>query len=171
MSARRAGIPAGAPVPSGAGAPRTAAELDALYQELILDHYRRPRNRGELPGADAAAALRNPLCGDELGVALALDGDVVREARFAGRGCSLSQASASMMTEIVRGRTRREVRDLDRRFRALVRGEAGAGSDHGLGPLRAFAGVARLPSRHRCALLPWEALERALAGRGIATHR
>ena len=142
----------------------SAAELDALYQELILDHYRRPRNRGELPGADAAAALRNPLCGDEMAVALALDGEIVREARFAGRGCSLSQASASMMTELVRGRTRREVRDLDRRFRALLRGE-GAGVTGELGPLRAFAGVARLPARHRCALLPWEALERALATR------
>jgi nitrogen fixation NifU-like protein len=145
---------------------RSAAEVEALYQELILDHYRRPRNRGELPQADTSAALRNPLCGDELAVALALDGDVVREARFTGRGCSLSQASASMMTELVRGRTRREVRDLDRRFRALVRGDGargGAGGD--LGPLRAFAGVARLPSRHRCALLPWDALERAIAAR------
>jgi nitrogen fixation NifU-like protein len=144
---------------------RSAAEVEALYQELILDHYRRPRNRGELPGADATAALRNPLCGDELAVAVALDGDLVREARFTGRGCSLSQASASMMTELVRGRTRREVRDLDRRFRTLVRGEegrtpSGAGE---LGSLRAFAGIARLPSRHRCVLLPWEALERALA--------
>ena len=169
MSARgadAAGRAAGDAPEIGAGQePRSAAELDALYQELILDHYRRPRNRGELPGATAAAALRNPLCGDELGVALQLDGDVVREARFAGHGCSLSQASASMMTEMVRGRTRREVRDLDRRFRALVRGEAAPGVAAGLGPLRAFAGVARLPSRHRCALLPWEALERALAGR------
>ena len=171
MSARGARLPDGVPGPGAAEARRSAAELDALYQELILDHYRRPRNRGELAGADAAAALRNPLCGDELGVALALDGDVVREARFAGHGCSLSQASASMMTELVRGRTRREVRDLDRRFRALVRGDAAAREDAGLGPLRAFAGVARLPSRHRCALLPWEALERALAGRGDAAHR
>jgi nitrogen fixation NifU-like protein len=152
--------------------PRSAAEVEALYQELILDHYRRPRNRGELPHADAAAALRNPLCGDELAVALALDGDVVREARFAGRGCSLSQASASMMTELVQGRTRREVRELDRRFRALVRGEGGGehGGDGALGPLRAFAGVARLPSRHRCALLPWDALERALASRSDAAR-
>ena len=144
---------------------RSAAEVEALYQELILDHYRRPRNRGELPGADATAALRNPLCGDELAVAVALDGDIVREARFTGRGCSLSQASASMMTELVRGRTRREVRDLDRRFRALVLGEEGRapGGTGELGSLRAFAGVARLPSRHRCVLLPWEALERALA--------
>ena len=146
-------------------APRTAAELDALYQELILDHYRRPRNRGELPGADAAAALRNPLCGDELGVAVALDGETVREARFTGRGCSLSQASASMMTGLVRGRTRREVRDLERRVRALVRGEPAAADDPSLGDLRAFAGGARLPSRPRCVLLPWEALERALAAR------
>ncbi len=144
---------------------RSTAEVEALYQELILDHYRRPRNRGELPGADASAAMRNPLCGDELAVAVALDGDVVREVRFTGRGCSLSQASASMMTELVRGRTRREVRDLDRRFRALVRGEEARvpAPAEELGPLRAFAGVARLPSRHRCVLLPWEALERALA--------
>jgi nitrogen fixation protein NifU and related proteins len=150
----------------------SAAEVEALYQELILDHYRRPRNRGELPHPDAAAALRNPLCGDELAIALALDGDVVREARFAGRGCSLSQASASMMTELVRGRTRREVRDLDRRFRALVRGDRGSEDveQGALGPLRAFAGVARLPSRHRCALLPWDALERALASRPDGTR-
>ena len=147
-------------------APTDPAALGALYQELILDHYRRPRNKGELADADAHAALKNPLCGDEIEVQLSLDGDRVREIRFAGRGCSISQASASMMTQLARGRTAAELAVLTDRFAALLRGDATAAADEALGDLRALSGVSRFPSRHRCATLAWDAMRRALAASG-----
>lgn len=141
---------------------KSEAQLAAIYQELILDHYRRPRNKGALEAADVAAERRNPLCGDEIVLQLAFDGDVVREARFTGRGCSISQASASMLTQALRGRTRAEAAALLRRFTALVHGDAEAGSDASLGELRALQGVARFPARIRCATLAWSALDEAL---------
>lgn len=136
------------------------AELQAAYQELILEHYRRPRNRGPLVGADATARVHNPLCGDEIAIAVTLDGDRIREARFEGRGCSIAQASASMLTELVRGKTRAEVAELRRRLRAMVTGGA---VDDALGPLVAFSGVARLPARVSCVLMAWDAAAEALA--------
>ena len=141
---------------------KTEAQLAAIYQELILDHYRRPRNKGALETADAAAERRNPLCGDEIVLQLAFEADVVREARFTGRGCSISQASASMLTQALRGRTRAEAEALVRRFTALVHGDAEAGQDETLGELRALQGVARFPARIRCATLAWSALDEAL---------
>ena len=143
---------------------RTEAQLAAIYQELILDHYRRPRNKGALEAPDASAERRNPLCGDEIVLQLAFDGDVVREARFTGRGCSISQASASMLTQALRGRTRAEADALLRRFTALVHGDAAAQRDESLGELRALQGVARFPARIRCATLAWSALDEALRG-------
>lgn len=143
---------------------KTEAQLAAIYQELILDHYRRPRNKGALAAPDAAAERRNPLCGDEIVLELAFDGDVVREARFTGRGCSISQASASMLTQAVRGKPRAEVEALLRRFTALVHGDAEAARDASLGELRALQGVARFPARIRCATLAWSALDEALRG-------
>ncbi len=141
---------------------KTEAQLGAIYQELILDHYRRPRNKGTLEAADVEAERRNPLCGDEIVLQLAFDGDLVREARFTGRGCSISQASASMLTQALRGRTRAEAEGLVRRFTALVHGDADAGRDESLGELRALQGVARFPARIRCATLAWSALDEAL---------
>ena len=142
----------------------TDAQLTAIYQELILDHYRRPRNKGALEGADARAERRNPLCGDEITLEVAFEGDVVREVRFGGRGCSISQASASMLTQALRGRTRAEAETLVRRFSALVHGDAAAAGDEGLGELRALQGVARVPARIRCATLAWSALDEVLRG-------
>jgi nitrogen fixation NifU-like protein len=138
------------------------AQLAAIYQELILDHYRRPRNKGALADADVTAARTNPLCGDEIAIALAFDGDVVREARFTGRGCSISQASASMLTGAIVGCTRAEAESLVRRFTALVHGDADAAADASLGELRALQGVSRFPARIRCATLVWSALDEAL---------
>ena len=142
------------------------ARSEALYQELILDHYRSPRNRGELPGADVTIAHRNPLCGDELTVSLALDGERVREARFMGRGCAISQAAASMLTGALRGLTIVEARALLARYAAMFTSDASAAAsaadDPTLGELRALSGVARLPARIRCALLPSDAFTRAL---------
>ena len=136
------------------------ARLSALYQEVILDHYRRPRNKGMLPAPTASASLRNPLCGDEVDVQVEMRDGRVADVKFAGRGCSISQASASMMTELVKGHTPEEVRALGERFAAMIRGE---GADQVLGQARALSGVSRFPTRVRCAMIAWEAIARAVA--------
>jgi nitrogen fixation NifU-like protein len=144
--------------------PKTAAEIAALYQELILDHYRRPRNKGTLENADANVEMKNPLCGDEIALHVAFDGDAVSDLKFSGRGCSISQASASMMTQLVKGKGREEIETIRNQFRDLMLGVS-AGDDGTLGSLRALSGVARFPARIKCALLAWNALESALAAK------
>src|SRR5919108_2131976 len=99
-----------------------SAELSALYQEMILDHYRRPRNKGTLENADASVEMKNPLCGDEIGLQVSFDGDLIRDVKFSGRGCSISQASASMMTQLLKGKTRSEIDSIRTRFRDLMLG-------------------------------------------------
>ena len=145
--------------------PRSAAEIGSLYQELILDHYRRPRNKGTLEKADASAEVKNPLCGDEIGLQVAFDGDCVCDLKFSGRGCSISLASASMMTQLVKGKSTEEIDAIRKQFRDLMLGNAAAADDPQLGPLLALSGVARFPARVKCALLAWNALESALAER------
>lgn len=142
-----------------------SAQISALYQEMILDHYRRPRNKGELPHAAEAVLMKNPLCGDEIGVQVQFDGDKVSDVAFSGRGCSISQASASMMTQLVKGRPVVEVEGLRARFREMVMGDAEAAGDACLGSARALGGVSKFPARVKCALLAWNALESALANR------
>ena len=144
--------------------PRTSAEIGALYQEMILDHYRRPRNKGTLEKPDASVEMKNPLCGDEITLQVAFDGDSVCDLRFSGRGCSISQASASMMTQLVKGKSPEEIEAIRTQFRDLMLGNASADESQ-LGSLRALSGVARFPARVKCALLAWNALERALAER------
>jgi nitrogen fixation NifU-like protein len=142
-----------------------SAELSALYQEMILDHYRRPRNKGTMENADASVEMKNPLCGDEIGLQVAFDGDQISDVKFSGRGCSISQASASMMTQLLKGKTRDEIEGIRNHFRDLMLGTGVTTED--LGPLRSLAGVARFPARVKCALLAWNALESALsASRG-----
>jgi nitrogen fixation NifU-like protein len=151
--------------------PAPDARTEALYQELILDHHRRPRNRGELADATARASVRNPLCGDEVAMAVAVRGGVVREARFTGQGCAISRAAASLLTEAVRGRAAAEAAALVRDYAAMV-GDPRAPAAERLGQLGALRGVARVPGRVRCALLPAEALARALeAPAGGETRR
>jgi nitrogen fixation protein NifU and related proteins len=145
--------------------PKSSAEIAALYQELILDHYRRPRNKGTLEKADASVEMKNPLCGDEIALQVAFDGDSVQDLRFSGRGCSISQASASMMTQLVKGKSAKEIGAIRKQFRDLMLGNAATGDDTQLGSLRALSGVARFPARVKCALLAWNALESALADR------
>ena len=145
--------------------PRSSAEVAALYQEMILDHYRRPRNKGTLERADASVEVKNPLCGDEIGLQVAFDGNSVCDLRFSGRGCSISQASASMMTQLVKGKSTEEIGAIRKQFRDLMLGNAPAADDTQLGSLRALSGVARFPARVKCALLAWNALESALAER------
>lgn len=151
----------GAARPEGAG--RSDAQLSALYQEIILDHYRRPRNKGAVEAPDEHVQIRNPLCGDEVELSVKFDGDTVADVKFAGRGCSISQASASMMTQAVKGRSRAEAAALFQQFHRLVHGQVPA--DKQLGELRAMAGVSRFPARMRCALLAWGALNEVLARR------
>jgi len=143
-----------------------SARIGALYQELILDHYRKPRNKGELPDADASIPMKNPLCGDEITLHVRFGNDSIDDVMFSGRGCSISQASASMMTQLVKGKAFDEVETLRHRFREMVMGNEAAADDASLGSLRALSGVARFPARVKCALLAWNALEGALETRG-----
>jgi len=146
------------------------AQLSALYQELILDHYRRPRNRGTLDPADETVAMKNPICGDEITLTMSFDGDRLAEVKFAGAGCSISQASASMMTQLVRGKSVTETERLIERLGEMLKGDAAAAADERLGDLRALSGVARLPVRFKCATLAWTALQRALVERRRLSH-
>jgi nitrogen fixation NifU-like protein len=150
----------------GRGAAGRDARLEAVYQELLLDHYRRPRNKGRLEGAHVAIPMRNPLCGDEIELHLVVEDGLVRDVRFTGQGCSISQATASMMTQLVKGKTVAEAEALRERFRQMMFGDPEAARDAALGELRALAGVARLPVRVKCALLAWNALEEGLKERG-----
>jgi nitrogen fixation protein NifU and related proteins len=135
--------------------------LGELYQEVILDHYRKPRNFGDLPGAERSAEGHNPLCGDRVTVQVKMKGDAIDDARFQGKGCALSTASASMMTEAVRGKTRAEADRLFEKFHALV---TGGGNGDDLGKLAAFGGVSEFPLRVKCASLAWHTLKAALDG-------
>jgi nitrogen fixation NifU-like protein len=145
--------------------PDNSAEIAALYQELILDHYRKPRNKGKLENADATIEMRNPLCGDEVDLQVVYAGDSIGDLKFSGRGCSISQASASMMTQIVKGKTRAEIDAIRTKFRDLIMGDLAAADDKSLGSLRALSGVSKFPARVKCALLAWNALETALENR------
>ena len=137
--------------------------LSNLYQELLLDHYRRPRNRGKLPNYDVCIEKKNPLCGDEITLQIDFEGDTVANVGFTGQGCAISQASASMMTQLLKGRSRAEVEALARRVTEMLHGDDAAARDAALGDLRALAGVSRLPVRLKCAMLAWGALAEALA--------
>lgn len=141
---------------------RPEPRLAALYQELILDHYRRPRNKGVLEQPTHTIALNNPLCGDEIDLQLRMEGDVIKDVRFIGRGCSISQAAASMMTQIVKEKSLVDALALADRMSAMMRGDESAAKDKALGDLRALAGVAKFPVRVKCALLPWNALRDAV---------
>ena len=139
------------------------AGLSDLYQSLILEHNAKPRNFHAMADADRTADGRNPLCGDELTVWLRMDGDVIADASFIGKGCAISKASASLMTVAVQGKTKAEVEVLFDRFHEMVTGKAiPADRDPQLGRLAAFAGVSRYPVRVKCASLSWHAMRSAL---------
>jgi nitrogen fixation NifU-like protein len=143
-----------------------SAQIGALYQEMILDHYRRPRNKGEIENPDETIVMKNPLCGDEITVQVRYEDDTVADVGFIGRGCSISQASASMMTQLIKGKKRDEIEGLRSRFREMVMGDETAQEDKSLGSLRALGGVAKFPARVKCALLAWNALEEGLKRKG-----
>ena len=132
-----------------------------LYTQVIMDHYRRPRNRGKIEDADLEEHLLNPLCGDEVTVYAAFDGDRVADVRFEGRGCSISQASASMMTERLVGKSREEAEKEMRGFKAMMIGEEEFPETDDLAALK---GVIQYPSRIKCATLAWTAFQQGLEG-------
>ena len=136
--------------------------LAELYQNVILEHNRSPRNYRVMDDADRRAEGNNPLCGDQLTVWLKLDGDVISDAAFQGMGCAISRASASLMTAAVKGKSRREVEDLFERFHHLVTGNQPPGEQETLGKLAVFSGISGYPTRVKCASLPWHTLKSAL---------
>jgi nitrogen fixation NifU-like protein len=136
-------------------------DLAELYQELIIDHSRRPRNFRRLDSSARTAEGYNPLCGDRVTVYLRMDRDVVGDASFEGEGCAISKASASLMTETIKGKTRHEVDTLFSLFHHLVTG-AGPSSAAGLGKLAAFSGLREFPTRVKCATLAWHTLRAAI---------
>jgi nitrogen fixation NifU-like protein len=143
--------------------------LEDLYREVILDHYRNPRNKGHLDSPDRTAEGVNPLCGDEITIELAFDEDRVSKVGISGQGCSISQSSASMMSEAIKGKTKDEIEDLTKRFRDMMSldGEADIGLDPDrpgavLGDLESLQGVRKYPVRIKCASLGWNVLLEAL---------
>lgn len=138
------------------------SDLGELYQETILEHYKSPRNFGTLAGANRVARGDNPLCGDQMALQLRLSGDRIEDVRFLGKGCAISVASASLMTESVKGKTKSEAEALFEKFHPMVTGQGNGG---GLGKLDVFSGVSEFPVRVKCATLAWHTLRAALEGK------
>jgi nitrogen fixation NifU-like protein len=137
-------------------------DLTDLYQEVILDHCKRPRNFHEMAGANGTAQGQNPLCGDQLKLYLLIDGEVIKDISFVGSGCCISKASASLLTEALKGKTKSEVKALFDKVRDMV--TTGKSID-GVGKLAVFAGVHKFPARVKCAILPWHAVVAAVEGK------
>jgi nitrogen fixation NifU-like protein len=146
----------------------TMPELDALYQEVILDHSKRPRNFRALEGADHHAQGYNPFCGDKVTIYLKMNDDRITEISFQGSGCAISTASASILTETLKGKTLAEAEALFEAFHDLATGKgvAKAGAPQ-LGKLAAFSGISEFPGRVKCAILAWHTLRSALSGDGV----
>jgi nitrogen fixation NifU-like protein len=144
------------------------SDLRELYQEIVLDHSKRPRGFGKLESATHRAQGYNPLCGDQLELELQLESGVVRDVRFTGKGCAISTASASLLTEAIRGRTLDEAHRLFESFHAAVTTPSGAPIDvSGIGKLAALTGVREFPMRVKCASLAWHTLEAAVRGEAV----
>jgi nitrogen fixation protein NifU and related proteins len=141
--------------------------LEDLYKEVILDHYKSPRNKREMVGAERSCTKNNPLCGDEITVFVHEDDGTILDVSFLGQGCSISQSSASMMTEAAADKTRAEVEERIGAFRGMMAGEIEADED-AFGELVALKGVVKYPVRVKCAVLAWDVLREALAGGGAA---
>jgi nitrogen fixation NifU-like protein len=142
------------------------ADLGELYQQVILDHNKKPRNFKVLEHANRRQEGYNPLCGDQLVIYLQVDGDVIRDIGFQGSGCAISKAAASMMTAAVKGKTRQEAETLFDEFHRMVKGELNPETEpHHLGRLTIFAGVREFPARVKCASLSWHTVRAALEGK------
>src|SRR6266571_3478893 len=146
------------------------SELSELYQQVILDHNKKPRNFHKLETANRMAEGYNPLCGDQLNVYLQLEDDTVKDVSFEGSGCAISKASASMMTQAVKGKSKQETEALFHEFHRMVTGELDEETDpNNLGRLKIFAGVREFPVRVKCTPLSWHTMHAALKGQGQAT--
>ncbi len=145
-----------------------SVDLRELYQEVILDHNKRPRNRGRIENATGHAEGYNPLCGDAVSLTLLTENGLVKEIAFDGQGCAISTASASLMTEAVKGKSIEDAEALFRDFQAMVTAAGGSEGRQEMGDLEVFAGVREYPVRIKCATLPWHALHAALKGQGEA---
>lgn len=146
------------------------SELSELYQQVILDHNKKPRNFHKLEGANHSAEGFNPLCGDHLTVYLSLDDETVKEISFEGSGCAISKAAASMMTQAVKGKTKEQVEQLFSSFHNMVTSDLNEDDASArLGNLRVFAGVREFPVRVKCATLPWHTMHAALNNEPLAT--
>ena len=142
--------------------------LDDIYKEVILDHYKSPRNKRDLPAANHVCSRNNPLCGDEITVAAEVQDGTIAEVTFQGAGCSISQSSASMMTEATTGRSVEDALALAAEFRGMMAGEIEPDEDR-FGDLVALAGVVKYPIRIKCAVLAWDVLQEAVSGGGAAS--
>lgn len=140
--------------------------LNSLYQQLILEHYRNPRNKAELPDRTVEIHMRNPTCGDEIRLQLKVEDGHIVDAKFEGQGCSISQAAVSMMTQLIKGRALDDADALAERFKEMMHGDADAAKDRSMGDLRSLAGVSKFPVRVKCALLGFDALQEALKRTG-----
>src|SRR5688572_16919358 len=138
-------------------------DLNDLYQEVILDHCKHPRNFHEMEGANRTAQGYNPLCGDQLKLYLLIEGEVIKDLSFLGSGCCISKASASILTDILRGKTKAEVKALFDKVREMV--TTGKVHNGDIGKLAVFAGVHKFPTRVKCAILPWHAVVAAVEGK------
>jgi len=142
------------------------SDLRELYQQVILDHNKNPRNFHDMADATVKVDGYNPLCGDHYTIFLKVDGDVIREVSFTGSGCAISKASASVMSSTLKGKSKEEAESLFGTFHRLVTGDASGLSAAELGRLAAFSGVSEFPARVKCASLPWHTLRSALEGKG-----
>lgn len=145
------------------------ADYKALYQEVILDHNKKPRNYGSLEHPSHHAEGHNPLCGDHLSVALQLQGETIDQIAFHGESCAICKASASMMTAAVKGKTRVDAQALSQEFLAMATGKLDLNGPNQIGRLAVFAGVRDLPTRVKCAILPWHTLQAAFNSQGTAS--
>ena len=137
-------------------------DLNELYQQVILDHSKSPRNFHELEGANRTAQGHNPICGDNITLYLTLDGETIKDISFLGSGCAISKASASILTSALKGKTKAEVKALFEKVHEMV--TTGSAHSEELGKLAVFAGVHKFPARVKCAILPWHAVVAALEG-------
>lgn len=145
------------------------SDMRELYQQVILEHNRKPRNFGRLDACTHHADGHNPLCGDQLQLTIQVEGGRIADIKFEGSGCAIDVASASLMTGAVKGRTTEEADRMAEQFRAMVRGELDPAQPNDLGKLTLFQGVKDLPSRVKCAVLPWATLHSALKGESVAS--
>jgi nitrogen fixation NifU-like protein len=155
------------------GHEKTMGEMRELYQEMILDHHRNPRNFGKLAGANRHAEGFNPLCGDRVTIYALVDGEIIRDLSFEGSGCAICIASCSLMTEDLKGRSIADAESLFGRFHDLVAGDGAAPGGDALGKLAVFEGVREFPVRVKCATLPWHALRAAVrqaAAQSVSTE-